>query len=87
MAEQIALAADQADLRVLAIRPHLVWGPGDTQLVARIVERARRGTLPILGSGAALLDSTYVDNAVDALVAAVDRVESGARPRPGGDQR
>jgi nucleoside-diphosphate-sugar epimerase len=75
MAEQIALAADQADLRVLAIRPHLVWGPGDTQLVARIVERARRGTLPILGSGAALLDSTYVDNAVDALVAAVDRVD------------
>lgn len=75
MAERIALAADHADLRVLAIRPHLVWGPGDTQLVAPIVERARRGTLPILGSGAALVDSTYVDNAVDALVAAVDRVD------------
>jgi len=75
MAEQIVLAADDAELRVLAIRPHLVWGPGDTQLVARIVERARRGTLPILGSGAALVDSTYVGNAVDALIAAVDRVD------------
>jgi nucleoside-diphosphate-sugar epimerase len=75
MAERIALVADHADLRVLAIRPHLIWGPGDTQLVARIVERARRGTLPILGSGAALVDSTYVDNAVDALIAALDRVD------------
>ena len=94
MAEQIALTADGPQLRVLAIRPHLVWGPGDTQLVARIVDRARRGTLPILGSGAALIDTTYVDNAADALVAAVDRVEqvhgralvvSNAEPRPIGE--
>jgi nucleoside-diphosphate-sugar epimerase len=79
---------------VLAIRPHLVWGPGDTQLVARIVERARRGSLPVLGTGAALVDTTYLDNAVDALVAAVDRVEvvhgralvvSNGEPRPIGE--
>ncbi|HEU5486633.1 MAG TPA: NAD-dependent epimerase/dehydratase family protein, partial [Microlunatus sp.] len=75
IAERIALAASGEALRVLAIRPHLVWGPGDTQLVAKIVARARRGSLPVLGSGAALVDSTYVDNAVDALVAALDRVE------------
>jgi nucleoside-diphosphate-sugar epimerase len=91
MAELVALAADGPRLRVLAIRPHLVWGPGDTQLVARIIDRARRGTLPILGSGAALVDTTYVDNAAEALVAAVDRVDevhgralvvSNAEPRP-----
>jgi nucleoside-diphosphate-sugar epimerase len=75
MAERIALAASGDELRVLAVRPHLVWGPGDTQLVAKIVERARRGSLPLLGSGAALVDSTYVDNAADAMVAALDRVE------------
>ncbi len=94
MAELIALAADGPELRVLAIRPHLVWGPGDTQLVARIVDRARRGTLPVLGSGAALVDTTYLDNAADALVAAVDRVGrvhgralvvSNAEPRPIGE--
>jgi nucleoside-diphosphate-sugar epimerase len=71
-AEQIALAADSDGLAVLAIRPHLVWGPGDTQLVARIVRRAQRGRLPLMGAGAALVDSTYVTNAVDALVAALD---------------
>lgn len=75
MAEQLALAADHPDLRVLAIRPHVVWGPGDTQLVAKIVDRARSGRLPVLGTGAALVDSTYVDNAVDAIVAALDRVD------------
>ena len=72
VAEQEALAADSARLAVLVVRPHLVWGPGDEQLVARIVARARRGRLPLVGSGAALIDTTYVDNAAAALVAAVD---------------
>ena len=74
-AEQIALAADNSQLAVVAVRPHLVWGPGDTQLVARVVDRARRGRLVLIGSGAALIDSTYVVNAVDALVAALDHCE------------
>jgi len=72
VAEQEALAADSARLAVLAVRPHLVWGPGDEQLVARIVARARRGRLPLIGSGAALIDTTYVDNAAAALLAVVD---------------
>jgi nucleoside-diphosphate-sugar epimerase len=75
-AELLALAADCAALRVVAVRPHLVWGPGDTQLVARIVERARVGRLPLLGHGAALIDSTYVDNAAAAIHAALDRVDA-----------
>ena len=89
LAEQVALAADSAELAVLAVRPHLVWGPGDTQLVGRIVERARAGRLPRLGTGAALIDTTYVDNAAAALVAAVDAdahgealVVSNGEPRP-----
>lgn len=51
VAERLALAADGDRLQVLAIRPHLVWGPGDTQLVARIVQRARQGRMPLVGSG------------------------------------
>ena len=70
-AELVALAADSPELRVIAIRPHIVWGPGDTQLVGRIVDRARTGRLPLLGSGAALIDTTYVDNAADAIAAAL----------------
>ncbi|MGY1846394.1 NAD-dependent epimerase/dehydratase family protein [Blastococcus sp. SYSU DS1021] len=72
LAEQVALGADSAALAVLVLRPHLVWGPGDEQLVARIVARAGSGRLPLIGSGAALIDTTYVDDAAAALVAGVD---------------
>jgi len=75
----------------IALRPHLVWGPGDTQLVGRIVERAQQGRLATIGSGAALIDTIYLDNAVDAVIAGLDRcpqlsgqafVVSNNQPRP-----
>ena len=72
-AELLALDSD-GDLRVVAVRPHVVWGPGDEQLVARVAERARAGRLPLLGHGAALIDTTYLDNAASALVAALHRL-------------
>ena len=73
MAERLALDADGTDLAVVVIRPHLVWGPGDTQLTERIIDRARQGRLVTIGSGAALIDTTYIDNAGDAIAAAVER--------------
>ncbi len=79
MAEQLALSAHSDQMAVMALRPHLVWGPGDTQLVGRIIERARAGRLVMVGDGAALVDSTYVDNAVSAHLAAVDALELDAR--------
>ncbi|MBA8795029.1 nucleoside-diphosphate-sugar epimerase [Friedmanniella endophytica] len=93
LAEQVALAADSAALAVTAVRPHLVWGPGDEQLIARIVLRARTGRLPVIGTGAALVDTTVLENAVDALVRALDvtapdgvhglaLVVSNGEPRP-----
>lgn len=91
VAELETLAADSPRLAVLCIRPHLVWGPCDTQLVGRIVSRARAGRLPVIGAGSALIDTTYVTNAVDALVAALDAtpdlhgealVVSNGEPRP-----
>lgn len=57
-----------------ALRPHLIWGPGDTQLVERIIERARGGRLPLLSGGTALVDTLYIDNAADALVRGYERL-------------
>lgn len=79
MAERLAIGAASASLAIVAIRPHLVWGPGDTQLVGRIVQRARAGRLALIGGGAALVDTTYIDNAASALVAALDAAQPGAR--------
>jgi len=90
-AELAALAANAPGFAVVAIRPHLVWGPGDAQLVGRIVERAATGRLALVGAGTALIDTTYVDNAATALMAALDRapaiggrafVVSNGEPRP-----
>jgi len=90
-AELLMLEADRPGLAVVCVRPHLVWGPDDTQLVERVAQRARAGRLPVIGSGAALVDTTYVDNAAEAVVAAVDRAEaahgralvvSNGEPRP-----
>jgi nucleoside-diphosphate-sugar epimerase len=93
-AERLALGADAPGFAVVAVRPHLVWGPGDEQLVGRIVDRARRGRLPVLDSGAALIDTCYVDNAATAMVAALHRAEdvhgrayvvTNGEPRPVGE--
>lgn len=79
LAEKEVLAADTPEMLTIAVRPHLVWGPGDTQLVGRIVERAREGQLALVAGGRPLIDTTYLDNAVDAVIAAVDRIEAGHR--------
>lgn len=95
-AELLALDADAPGFAVVAVRPHLVWGPGDTQLIGRIVERARTGRLPLLDSGAALIDTLYVDNAASAMVAALEHaadddvhgnayVVTNGEPRPVAD--
>ena len=91
MAEQLVLHA--SDVPVVALRPHLVWGPGDEQLIGRIVSRARSGRLFVIDGGRALIDTTYIDNAADAIVHALDKtidervrgrafVISNGEPRP-----
>lgn len=93
-AERLALGMDSSGFRVAAVRPHVVWGPGDTQLVERVIARAKAGRLPLLDGGAALIDTTYVDNAVAAIVAALDRMDNAhgqalvvtnGEPRPVGE--
>lgn len=77
-AERIVLEANGPGLATVALRPHLVWGPGDNHLIPRLVARARSGRLRIPGSPGKLIDSTYVDNAVEAHVLAAERLEPGA---------
>ena len=59
----------------MALRPHLIWGPGDNHLVPRIVDRARRGKLRKVGDGEAVVDSVYIDDAARAHLLAADALE------------
>ncbi len=74
MAEQLILAASDHDLRTCAIRPHLVWGPGDPHLIPRLIERGRKGLLRQVGAGENLVDISYVDNVAHAHLLAVDNL-------------
>jgi nucleoside-diphosphate-sugar epimerase len=78
IAERMVLDAAGDELATVALRPHLIWGPDDSHLVPRIIERARAGRLRIVGSGDNLVDSTYIDNAAAAHLAACDRLAPGA---------
>jgi nucleoside-diphosphate-sugar epimerase len=66
LAEKAVLAANDATLATVALRPRLIWGPGDNQILPRLVQRARDGRLWIVGDGRNLVDSTYIDNAAQA---------------------
>lgn len=76
VAELEVLAASDAAMNTTALRPHLVWGPGDTQLIGRIVSRAKAGRLFLIGEGEALIDTCYVDNAASAFVLAAEKTEA-----------
>ena len=78
MAERAVLAANGHGMATVALRPRLIWGPGDTQLLPRLVARARAGRLRFIGDGNNKMDCTYIDNAVHAHLLALDRLQPGA---------
>ena len=78
IAEQEALAASTGALAVVALRPRLIWGPGDNHILPRLVERARAGRLRIVGSGDNRVDTTYIDNAAQAHFDAFEHLHPGA---------
>ncbi len=71
-AEQMVLAANGGGLATVALRPHLIFGPGDNHLLPRLVDRARGGKLPVVGDGSTRVDLTYIDNAAWAHLDAAD---------------
>jgi nucleoside-diphosphate-sugar epimerase len=77
-AERLILAANGPELGTVILRPHLIWGPDDPQLTARILARGKAGRLRLVGSGLKRIDSIYIDNAVDAHLLALDRIAPGA---------
>jgi nucleoside-diphosphate-sugar epimerase len=75
-AEQAVLAANGAAMKTCALRPHLIWGPGDTHLIPRLIARACSGRLWRVGDGTNLVDITHVENAADAHLLAADALSA-----------
>ena len=77
-AERLVLARNEPNLATVALRPHLIWGPGDNHLIPRIIARAKAGRLRKIGNRPNRVDSIYVDNAADAHLLAADRLRPGS---------
>ncbi|MBF0275478.1 MAG: NAD-dependent epimerase/dehydratase family protein [Nitrospinae bacterium] len=75
IAEQMVIKQNgQGGLLTCSLRPHLIFGPGDNHLIPRVIEKAKKGKLKIVGSGNNLVDIVYVENAAKAHLLAVDRL-------------
>ena len=87
-AEKVVLAANGQDgVATCALRPHVIFGPGDNRFLPALLANARAGRLRAqIGRGVWLSDYTFVDNLVDAVLLAdealakdgLDSVAAGA---------
>ena len=80
-AERLVLAANGPDLATVALRPHLIWGPGDNHLIPRILARGGPAGFAASAGPIKLIDSIYIDNAADAHLLAADRLAPGSSDR------
>ncbi len=74
IAEQEVFKANSRNLSVVTLRPHLIWGPGDPHFFPKITEAAASNKLRIIGDGRNLVDTVYIDNAVQAHINAMERL-------------
>ena len=65
-AERLVSESNSAALATISLRPHLVWGPGDQNVVPRVLALAKKGRLKIIGPGRNKVDVTHISNVVDA---------------------
>ncbi|MCC5842005.1 MAG: NAD-dependent epimerase/dehydratase family protein [Opitutales bacterium] len=77
LAEKEILAAHSDQLRICALRPHLIWGVGDPHILPRVLARARAGRLAQVGDGSNRVDITHVRNAAAAHILALDALDAG----------
>ncbi len=80
-AERAVLAANSNGLFTVALRPHLIWGPGDNHMLPRFVAQARAGKLRRLGRGQNRIDTTYIEDAARAHLLAAEALRDNPRAR------
>jgi 2-alkyl-3-oxoalkanoate reductase len=78
IAERMVLAANSSYLRTCALRPHLIWGPGDPHLLPRLLASGKKKQLKMVGNGTNLVDISYIDNVVHAHILAAKNLAGKA---------
>lgn len=77
-AEKLVLEANSEEMKTVSLRPHLIFGPGDVNLLPRVINQARVGKLKMIGNGDNQVDVIYVEEAARAHVLAMQALEGEA---------
>ena len=73
LAEDYVLSAvKDKGLQAVILRPHLIWGPKDNNLVPRVIQRAKK--LVKVGKRDNLVDTIYIENAALAHILADEKL-------------
>jgi nucleoside-diphosphate-sugar epimerase len=78
IAERAVLKANNQDLLTVSLRPHLIFGPRDTQILPRVLSRARKGRIIQVGNGTNKVDLSYVEDVARAHLLAADALMPGS---------
>lgn len=72
LAEQEVDQAFSQGLEVISIRPRALFGPGDQTIIPRLLKANEKKMVPLINNGRVLMDLTYIENVVDALLLCAD---------------
>ena len=77
-AERLVIKTSDGELMTTALRPHLIWGPGDPHILPRLLDKAKGGSLA-LPAPEKIIDTVFVENAALAHVMALEELAASAR--------
>jgi nucleoside-diphosphate-sugar epimerase len=78
LAEKMVIASNKDGLQTVALRPHLIWGPGDPHILPRLAAKVKRGRLALPGPHK-VIDTIYIENAAQAHVMALEELTGTAK--------
>ncbi|HKJ37101.1 MAG TPA: NAD-dependent epimerase/dehydratase family protein [Solirubrobacterales bacterium] len=76
-AEQLVVAANAPGFETVTLRPRLVWGPGDPNILPGFADAVETGRFTWVGDGRHLTSTTHIDNCVHGLRLAAERGRPG----------
>jgi len=71
LAEQKVFGAEEFGLEVIALRPRMVTGAGDTSIFPRLLNMQRKNRLSIIGNGLNKVDFTSIQNLNEAILSSL----------------
>lgn len=76
---EVLEAARSGSIKAVALRPHIIWGPGDPHFLPKLKAKAKKGRLKKIGDKDHLVDVIYVENAAYAHRLALEAIQTNSK--------